>query len=278
VATVFSVQRQGNPNLEPELAKTKTFGAVWQSQQIALSVSADWYGIALEGAIDELGFSTVYQQCFNYNGQTNPAYSPDNPFCGLIRRNEDTGAAGQVQGLYYNIGTRDISGVDLDVTWNADLANFGFDRIPGQIGVRSSINYLIQWESTAVPGSATIDYKGSLFQNGLYDYTPFTTFTYRNDRMSLGLTWRYLPKVDHQSVPDNPESDFEPTDSYNLFNLNLGWRFNDMMRLRAGIDNLFDKWPNVVGRNPENNANITTNTGRYDPLGRRGYLALEVTF
>jgi hypothetical protein len=34
----------------------------------------------------------------------------------------------------------------------------------------------------------------------------------------------------------------------------------------------------VVGRNPENNANISTNTGRYDPLGRRGYLALEVTF
>jgi outer membrane receptor protein involved in Fe transport len=278
VATVFSVQRQGNPNLDPELAKTKTFGVVWQSPRLPLNVSADWYGIELEDAIDELSFSTVYQQCFNYNGQTNPSYSADNPFCKLIRRNEDTGAAGQVQGLYYNIGTRDISGVDLDISWNADLANFGFDRIPGEIGIRSSINYLIQWKSTAVPGSATIDYKGSLFQNGLYDYTPFTTFSYRNDRMSVGLTWRYLPKVDHQSVPDNPESDFEPTDSYDLFNLNMSWRFNDMMRLRAGIDNLLDKWPNVVGKNPENNANITTNTGRYDPLGRRGYLALEVTF
>ena len=94
----------------------------------------------------------------------------------------------------------------------------------------------------------------------------------------MGLTWRYLPKVNHQSVPDNPNSDFEPTASYDYFNLNLGWRFNDMMRLRAGIDNLFDTWPNVVGKNPENNANSSTNTGRYDPLGRRGYLALEVTF
>ena len=278
VATVFNVQRQGNPNLEPELAKTKTLGIVWQSQQLPLSVSADWYSIALEGAIDELSFPTVYQQCFNYNGQTNPSYSPDNPFCGLIRRNEDTGAAGQVQGLYYNIGTRDIAGVDVDVSWNAELSNFGFDRMPGEIGVRTSLNYLLQWESTAVPGSATIDYKGSLYQNGLYDFTPFTTFTYRNDRLNVGLTWRYLPKVDHQSVPDNPNSDFEPTDSYDYFNLNLGWRFNDMMRLRAGIDNLFDTWPNVVGRNPENNANSSTNTGRYDPLGRRGYLALEVTF
>jgi outer membrane receptor protein involved in Fe transport len=278
VATVFSVQRQGNPNLSPELAKTKTFGVVWQSPELALTVSADWYGIALEGAIDELSFQTVYQQCFNYNGQTNPSYSIDNPFCALIRRNEDTGAAGQVQGLFYNIGTRDISGVDVDVSWNAELANLGFDRIPGEIGVRTSINFLAQWESTAVPGSATIDYKGSLFQNGLYDYTPFTTFTYRNDQLSVGLNWRHLPSVDHQSVPDNPTSDFEPTASYNLFNLNVGWRFNDMMRLRAGIDNLFDKWPNVVGRNPENNANITTNTGRYDPLGRRGYVALEVTF
>ncbi len=155
---------------------------MWQSAKKSLNVSADYYAIELEGAIDELTFQTVYQQCFNYNGSSNPSYDPTNPFCGLIRRNDVTttnpGAAGQVQGLFYNIGTRDISGVDVDVTWRAELSGLGFDRIPGEISVRHSLNYMLQWESTPVPGAPSVDYKGSLAQNGLYDYTPFTTFGY----------------------------------------------------------------------------------------------------
>ena len=133
---MFSVQRRGNPNLEPELANTQTMGMVWQSARKGLTVSSDFYAIELEGAIDELTFQTVYQQCFNYNGSSNPSYDVNNQFCGLIRRNDLTsnspGAAGQVQGLMYNIGTRDISGVDVDVSWRAPITElFGVDRVPG---------------------------------------------------------------------------------------------------------------------------------------------------
>jgi outer membrane receptor protein involved in Fe transport len=281
-STVFSVQRQGNPNLSPEIADTTTFGVVWQSDGIDLTISADYYAIELEGAIDELSFQTVYQQCFNYNGSSNPSYDVNNQFCQLIRRNDSTsntpGAAGQVQGLFYNIGARDISGVDIDLSWRAEVSNFGFERFPGEISVRHSLNYTLQWESTPVPGAPTVDYKGSLAQNGIYDYTPFTTFGYRNDRLSINLNWRYLPDIKHSSYPDNPATPAMPTQSYNLFGLSGGWDFPGNIRMRAGIDNLLDEDPRVVGATPDNNALITTNTGRYDPLGRRGFVALQVDF
>ena len=281
--TVFSVQRRGNPNLEPELANTQTMGVVWQSARKGLTVSSDYYAIELEGAIDELTFQTVYQQCFNYNGSSNPSYDVNNMFCGLIRRADLTsnspGAAGQVQGLMYNIGTRDISGVDVDVSWRAPITDlFGVDRFPGEISVRSALNYMLQWESTPVPGAPSVDYKGSLAQNGLYDYTAFTTFGYRNDRLSISLNHRYLPDVKHQSYPDNPQTLSEPTTSYSLWGLSGGWDFGNNIRMRAGIDNLLDEWPRVVGATPDNNALITTQTGRYDPLGRRGFVALQVDF
>ena len=63
-----------------------------------------------------------------------------------------------------------------------------------------------------------------------------------------------------------------------LFGLSGGWDFPGNIRMRAGIDNLFDADPRVVGATPDNNALITTNTGRYDPLGRRGFVALQVDF
>jgi outer membrane receptor protein involved in Fe transport len=281
-STVFSVQRQGNANLAPELATTKTFGIVWKSEGLDLTVSADYYAIELEGAIDELSFPTVYQQCFNYNGSSNPTYDPNNQFCGLIRRNDATsttpGAAGQVQGLFYNIGTRDIAGIDLDVSWRASLSDFGFDRIGGEISVRHSLNYSLKWKSTPVPGAPTVDYKGSLAQNGLYDYTPFTTFGYRNDKLSVSLNWRYLPDIKSSGYPDNPGTTTLNTGSYNLFGLSGGWDFGGNIKMRAGIDNLLNADPEVTGATPDNNALINTQTGRYDPLGRRGFVAIQVDF
>jgi outer membrane receptor protein involved in Fe transport len=282
VATVFSVQRAGNPNLDPELAKTKTFGVVWQAPESNLSVAADWYSILIEGYIDELNFRTAYEQCFNYNGATNPTYDVNNQFCKLIRRNDsestNPGAAGQVQGLIFNLGERDLSGVDIDVNWRADLADLGFDRLPGEIGIRTSLTYQLKWKSVQVPGAPTVDYKGTGEEGGIYDYQPFTTFSYRGDRLNINLNWRYLPPIEHASFADNPNTTTTGSGSYNLFGLSGGWRFSEAMRLRAGIDNLFNRDPEIYGATPQSAQRNSTLTGRYDPLGRRGFVALEVNF
>ncbi len=87
-----------------------------------------------------------------------------------------------------------------------------------------------------------------------------------------------MPDVKSSGYPDNPQTTTKPTGDYNVFGLSGGWDFGGSIRLRAGIDNLLDAEPEVTGATPDNNALINTNTGRYDPLGRRGFVAIQVDF
>ncbi len=271
-ANVYSQRVEGNPALRPELAETLTFGLVWQSNGPDLTIAVDWYDIDIKDTIASLGFVTAYQQCFNFDGLSNPTYSPDNEFCRTIRRNPETGLASFVQALYYNLGTRSTAGIDLDLTWQRPLAD-------GTFGIRSSLNHLLTWKSLEVPGSPEYEYAGTLAQGGLYDWQAYTTLSWRRDRLSIGLNWRHLPQIHHSDYATNPDSRIRDTKAYDIFNVNGQWRFNETLRLRAGIDNLLDKDPPIVGFNPGvDNASASTNPARYDVLGRRYFVGIGLEF
>ncbi|MBX5463367.1 MAG: TonB-dependent receptor, partial [Steroidobacteraceae bacterium] len=68
------------------------------------------------------------------------------------------------------------------------------------------------------------------------------------------------------------------TGSYNLFNV-YGTYSMGQYTFRAGIDNVFDKEPLVVGAQPGFDSNSDqTNPSFYDPLGRRYYVGVKVSF
>jgi outer membrane receptor protein involved in Fe transport len=54
------------------------------------------------------------------------------------------------------------------------------------------------------------------------------------------------------------------------------WAFQDRYVLRAGIDNLFDAQPEVVGATSTNNALGSTSIN-YDPFGRRMFVGLTIS-
>ena len=71
--------------------------------------------------------------------------------------------------------------------------------------------------------------------------------------------------------------------SYNIFALSGGYRFNDRLALRVGIENLFDRIPPRTGGNPLGEPFPTwgARTGggaTYDPLGRRGFVTVAMEF
>jgi outer membrane receptor protein involved in Fe transport len=99
----------------------------------------------------------------------------------------------------------------------------------------------------------------------------------------VGLTWRYLSGQLAAALVTTPQSTILPTDEYNLFSLNAQFSLTERLRLRGGIDNLFDTDPPLTGRDPNNltqptNGTGNTDRGSYDVLGRRYFLGVAFDF
>jgi outer membrane receptor protein involved in Fe transport len=278
---------QGNPDVDPEEGRTWTLGAIvsepfgWSN----LNFTIDAYRIKVTDQISPISSTTAYNNCFNFNGVTNPTYDVNNPFCALIDRNPITGDREQVAALYSNLGTLETQGVDMTFAWNRDIG-------PGNLAVQSNINWLDYFRFQQDPNAPLSDSTGTISnapnpnptQDSQFDYRLLTNVAYRWNDLNMGVTWRYLPSVDNAAQVTSPTSTARGTESYSVFNL-FGSYSLGKITLRGGIDNVFDKEPLIVGFNPGNAAGVgadtnsdQTNPSFYDPLGRRYYLGAKISF
>jgi outer membrane receptor for ferrienterochelin and colicin len=270
--------RQGNLNVGPEQGVTYTFGVVFDGPFGAdnLTVTADVYQIHMKDAISPIAAYIVYNNCFNWNGQTNPTYDINNSYCKMIRRNASSGDREEVDAPFFNLGTIETQGLDLNVNWSAD---FG----PGTFGLNSVMSYLDEYKYQAAPGDRIIDATGTLDQGGMYDLQALTNFTYAWDRFSLGLGWRYLADIKSAAAASSPNTTIQGTSDYDMFNLNGAYNW-DKYTVRFGVDNLMDEDPRIIGANLTGNvATSDTNSDStlpalYDVVGRRYYLGFTARF
>jgi outer membrane receptor protein involved in Fe transport len=267
----------GNPDVKPETGRTFTFGAVITDPfgLVGFSSTVDLYQIKIADTIAPEQASTIYNDCFNYNGSTNPTYSASNPACQLIQRDPITGDRASVTSLYANLGTLLTRGVDLAM-------NYGHDLGPGRIAVGTSMNYLNKFIYQTQPGSPYVDARGTLDPvggaagaGGLFDFRANSHVQYTLQRLTVGLSWEFLSSIKDQSASTDPETTVLPVPSYNLFGLYSSYAF-DKVTVRFGIDNLLNKQPLVVGAEPgvTTSSNVT-NPSLYDPLGIRFYLGVN---
>jgi iron complex outermembrane recepter protein len=278
--------RRGNPSLVPEEAKTVTIGAVFRApfESAALSgltAAVDWYSIKIDDAISPLPATTVYENCFNVNGLTNPTYSINDPggFCAMIKRDGVTGGRVSVDAPYLNLGSIETEGVDAQINWRAAFADMGLQVIPGTLSAGISVNYLLSFKTQNTPTTPFVENEGTLAQAGQYKYIGISNLGYAVGDWNFNLSWRYLPAVDNAARATNPTATPQGAHSYSLFDLSAGWAMTDTIALRLGIDNLLDRDPEVVGFDPNvTNAKGLTNAGYYDILGRRAYLGVKLNF
>jgi outer membrane receptor protein involved in Fe transport len=268
---------RGNPNVGPETGRTWTLGAVisepfgWQD----LVVTLDGYRIRMSDTISRLSSVTVYNNCFNFDGASNPGYDVNNSYCKLILRNPLTGDREQVYAVFANLGKLATSGADLTVSYKHDLG-------PGNAYVNSALSWLNKYEYQPSLDAPVTDATGTLDRGGLFDYRLVTNVGYRLGALNLGLGWRFLPSVDDSTKALQPTTKVQGVGAYSVFNLNASYDFG-RTTVRAGIDNLLDKGPPVVGANPgapgggDTNSD-QTNASYYDVLGRRFYVGLKASF
>lgn len=268
----------GNPNLNPETAKTFTAGIVLTPRR-NLSATIDWFDIKVEELIGTVGANFALQQCV-FAGN----------FCDLINRDPRTGAlwvgAGFVTATNINTGSLRTAGLDVAVNYNHNLARWG--------GLALSFNgtYVDKYIVEPVSGYGTYDCVGLY---GSTCGTPIPKWRHKVRaiwsspwHLDLALTWRHMDKTKQDSTSANPllagafstiaGSQFGTRD---YLDVAVTWNLWKKWALRAGVNNVFDRDPPLcdsatVCNPPFGNGNTYPQV--YDAAGRKFFTGLTVNF
>jgi len=246
--------RGGNPDLQPESAKSMTLGLVLQPLD-GLSFTVDYFDIEIDDAIRETPGSTKLAICYN-----SPNLS--HIFCGADThtRNSVNGDINYLSTQKTNTGREVMKGVDFGMVYNFDAAG-----LSNSLDVNAT--YLAKYESTAFDGDEPFVFDGFIGGgNGGYPHwRANTSFTTSGEKWSGTYSIQMIGSGDDFNATDGIGSSM-PTVFYH--NIQFAYAFNEAMKLSLGVDNIFQKNPPYVASWTDGN----TDTMTYDLAGRRGYL------
>ncbi|HWB96830.1 MAG TPA: TonB-dependent receptor, partial [Bryobacteraceae bacterium] len=282
--TVITIQ-SGNPNLNPEVARTISGGVVLTPTFIeGLSLSADWFSINLTGGIGTLNSNVFLNEC----NPTIPSVihsgpgDPNNPLCTHLVFDGPNGALGHIIQTSINIATQSVSGLDMQ-------ANYTMDFWDGTIAWSTYAN-LQDENTTSQPGSATNDsagtggtpkWKGLLSADYTTGPVSFTVQTrwYGTSKITNTANTGNLSKAAVANLFD--PAHFEvPFTAY--LDLRASYKWNDNIQIYGAVDNAINTPPPLVppqSNQIQNNGGvIATNSTTYDMLGRSFRLGVRFNY
>lgn len=233
-ATQYS---NGSPDIQPEIAKTKTLGFVYQPTELqGFNLSVDWYDVVVRDNIQQATAQNVINGCYQEN----------EPFlCSLITREGPVvSGVNQISLIgvpYFNQNAVEAKGIDFEVNYRHGVG-------AGDIGVR----FLSSWldDRNNVSSTGTVTHLAGTF--GLPELTSLIQGSYFKDRMSVTLSWRW---TDSQLA--NANWNFNGTSTRwdvadneiaaeNVVDARFGYRFDTSggnVNLFVNLNNLFDEQP-----------------------------------
>lgn len=254
----------GNPDLKEETAETTTFGVVYSAGGFRGSV--DWYHIDLTDTIGVLSPQDVVNRCFE----------GDASLCDFITFNPDQSIQ-TIAGRNLNLGTFDLEGIDAELHYTQALGN-------GDISVGLIGSYLFHKE-IAPSGGTVLDTAGEVGTASGYGTPDFKA------TLSVGYDigdWGHYAQVryigsgvyDATYGPEQLASDENDVSSIAYVDLSTRYTLKNLgygeVQVFAGVDNAFDKDPQIVPLNFISNA--ATNGAIYDVIGRKYYVGARVKF
>lgn len=256
----------GNADLKPEVADTYSFGVVANPFE-GFNFSVDYWNIELDQAIGGIGGELIVRQC----GLSGDAY-----FCDRITRGPTgslwRGAENKVVDPDVNLGGLHWRGLDISSNYETDL--FGGKLTTKIVGSRSLVK-----ETTIIPGNplTATDCTGFVsvdcFAQPKWRHTFSTSYT-TGDWWTATVKWRYFGKVGYEGTADKLIANGISSQSY--IDLVGAFELSDNVALLAGVNNVLDKEPPMVGGSITTNAN--TVSGYYDTLGRYLHASVTVKF
>jgi iron complex outermembrane recepter protein len=275
----------GNPDLEPEIATTKTVGAVIQPRFIPrLALTVDWYDIKIKGAIQGFGADAILTNCVNNATAT---FTPAS--CALIQRNPAgslwLSSSGFVTDLPHNVGGVETRGVDGSVAYSHRLGALG----------NLSASFVGTWvDKYLVNDGLNPEYDCA----GLYGATcgnPLPHWRHKlratlqmPNGIGISAQWRYVGKVKHERNSNDEVLNGTPpvlsnhVSAQSYFDLAGTFTVGDHYNFRLGVNNILDKNPPLFTSSAGSCAavfcNGNTYPGVYDVLGRYIYAGATLNF
>ena len=217
----------GNPNLENEVADSRTIGVILQPRFAdQLRISVDWFDIRIENAIENLVAEDIMIACYDSSD------FPAEPACSLFERD----GAGQVISMregFVNVGLVEFTGLQSVLSYDLDIGRLG--------SLLFDLNHLYTEKHVETPGSGN-----SRRLDGEIGYS--------ENRINLGVTWtngnwtvfnqaRWLSSAVFDNADDEFTRDVKGVDSWLIVDTGVAYEWNENLTLQLNIDNLFDKSP-----------------------------------
>ena len=235
----FSGTSGGNANLQEETATTFSVGAVVQPRFIpGLTVSADYYSIEIEDAIQAVTSQDIVDTC--YDLATFP-----NDFCGLFTRNRTAGSPtflglNFLQQTQINFAKLETRGIDFQV-------NYGFDLGENNFNLQVGGNWTERLNRFFDPVDTTLVNPG-LRELGAPEWAGFGSVTWNRGAFTLNYGVQYIGSTAAASVIqiERIDDEFGPAGfapEYWLHNVAFNLDATDQITLYGGINNLTNEEP-----------------------------------
>ena len=259
----------GNPDLQPEVAKTRTIGVVLQPAFAPnLQLSADYFDIQLDNAISTLTGQDVVDRCF--------AGAQD--FCAGITR-DAVGAIFRVKAVSYNATYLKTNGWDLQALYRLPMASL-FASQSGNLSFAANFTNTAHLETLA--SGLLIDRAG---QVNLIGGTPATPHwrgtlrtTYTNGPVGVSLLGNYVGAGKYDTTYGPLDINKNDYPAYFYLAVNAGFDVSDAVNVYLKVDNLLDKDPPLLAGNTIIRAQAAGSAGFYDQLGRAFTLGVRMKF
>lgn len=272
----FNESTVGNPDLQPEIAKTYGAGVVLTPTFLpGFALSVDYYNIKIDGSISSLTAQTLVDQCYQQNIAEACTFISTSGGRGVVTPGL---AITSIEIKPTNFVTEKTSGLDIEATYRKQVG-------PGNMTLRALVSKAFELKlNNGV--TATTDAAG---QNtgGLPDWTYRFTAGYDMDSgfsiqgvargVSSGVYNNNYVVCDTDcplSTADYRTINMNKIKGAFFFDLNASYNFElggAKTQLFLAIRNIFDKDPVLVGNGPTGNntpAYPQTNRALYDVLGR----------
>ena len=264
-AAQYNVKVGGNPDLSPEEARTWSAGIVFTPDFAeGLTLAVDYYKIEIEHGITGINPRFILTQCLTGNDALCPKINRGQ--AGDLWVGSDVDESGHVESAQDNLAVEKTNGLDVTLDFTLDLGSRW-----GEMAFNDVLTHINALDVQAVDGAPVIRCAGNRYCGPTPDLQNRLRITWDTPwDVTASLMWRHTSAVDSSDrfVIGLPRMDY--------FDLAAVWNITDSAKVYAGINNLADRDPPIVGSAPGENGN--TYPGLYDVLGRYVFMGASMEF